>query len=161
MATLKTLTINGTTYSVVPVVPTASVTLLADGWTGNEGAYSQAVELAGVTSHTKVDLQPTPEQVEIFLAKTLAFVAENNNGVVTVYSIGDKPKNDYTIQVTMTEVEGDAPIRGNTVGLPNPQPDWNQEDSAKADYIKNKPSCETWTFTLEGGNTVTRQVVVR
>jgi hypothetical protein len=40
----------------------------------------------------------------------------------------------------MTEVEGDAPIRGDTVGLPNPQADWNQNDPAKADYIKNKDS---------------------
>lgn len=31
-------------------------------------------------------------------------------------------------------------IRGNTVGIPNPQPDWNQEDPSKADYIRNKPS---------------------
>ena len=31
-------------------------------------------------------------------------------------------------------------IIGNTVGLPNPNPDWNQTDPTKADYIKNKPS---------------------
>jgi hypothetical protein len=30
-------------------------------------------------------------------------------------------------------------IRGNTVGFPNPQPDWNQTDPTQADYIKNKP----------------------
>ena len=30
-------------------------------------------------------------------------------------------------------------IRGNTVGFPNPQPNWNQTDSTQADYIKNKP----------------------
>ena len=30
-------------------------------------------------------------------------------------------------------------IIGNTVGVPNPQPDWNQTDKRKADYIKNKP----------------------
>ena len=29
-------------------------------------------------------------------------------------------------------------IVGNTVGIPNPQPDWNQNDPTKADYIKNK-----------------------
>lgn len=150
MATLKTLTINGKQYEVVSVAPTASVTLLADGWEGSGDAYSQVVELAGVTSHTKVDLQPTPEQVEIFLAKTVAFVAENNDGVVTVYSIGDKPKNDYTIQVTLTEVEGEAPIRGNTVGLPNAQPDWDQTDPRHAGYIKNKPSVISPTHSWNG-----------
>lgn len=30
-------------------------------------------------------------------------------------------------------------IRGNTVGVSNPQPDWTQTDPSKADYIKNKP----------------------
>lgn len=30
-------------------------------------------------------------------------------------------------------------IRGNTVGFPNPQPDWNQSDPMQADYIRNKP----------------------
>lgn len=31
-------------------------------------------------------------------------------------------------------------IIGNIVGVPNPQPDWNQTDKRKADYIKNKPN---------------------
>ena len=31
------------------------------------------------------------------------------------------------------------PIVGNIVGIPNPQPDWLQEDRTKADFIKNKP----------------------
>lgn len=33
-----------------------------------------------------------------------------------------------------------AKIIGNTTATPNPRPDWNQTDSSKADYIKNKPS---------------------
>lgn len=32
-----------------------------------------------------------------------------------------------------------AKIIGNTTATPNPQPDWNQTDETKADYIKNKP----------------------
>jgi hypothetical protein len=31
-------------------------------------------------------------------------------------------------------------IIGNTTATPNPQPDWNQTDEKKADYIKNKPT---------------------
>ena len=30
-------------------------------------------------------------------------------------------------------------VIGNTTATPNPRPDWNQTDPAKADYIKNKP----------------------
>lgn len=35
-----------------------------------------------------------------------------------------------------------AKIIGNTVGIPNPQSDWNQNDPSKADYIKNKDLVE-------------------
>ena len=31
-------------------------------------------------------------------------------------------------------------IVGNTVGVPNPKPDWNQTDERKSDFIKNKPT---------------------
>jgi len=34
-------------------------------------------------------------------------------------------------------------IIGNTTATPNPQPDWNQTDETKADYIKNKPTIES------------------
>ena len=36
-----------------------------------------------------------------------------------------------------------AKIIGNTTATPNPRPDWNQTDSTKADYIKNKPAVLT------------------
>lgn len=142
MSQMKTLTINGTKYDIVPVVPATSVTLLANAWVGDGDRYSQVVEVPGVTDHTKVDLQPTSAQLEEFHYKVLAFVAENDGGVVTVYSIGDKPENDHTIQVTKTEVEGVGKIRGNTVGTSMPRPDWNQNDPKMADYIKNKPDLE-------------------
>lgn len=138
MSTLKTLTVNGKTYSVVPTVPAASVTLRAENWDGSNGAYSQVVALAGVTSHTKVDLQPTPEQLAEFHHKVLSFVAENDGGVVTVYAIGDKPSNDHTIQITLTEVEAAGKIRGNTVGTTMPRANLEQNDPAKADYVFGK-----------------------
>ena len=34
-------------------------------------------------------------------------------------------------------------IIGGLVGVPNPRPDWNQNDKTKADYIKNKPKVYT------------------
>lgn len=118
MAMLKTLTINGVTYNVTPVVPASSVTLLASAWVGDGDAYSQVVEIPGVTAHTRVDLQLTLEQLAIFHDKDLAFVTENEDGVVTVSALGDKPTNDYTMQVTLTEVHGGVgkKIYGVTVG---------------------------------------------
>lgn len=82
----------------------SEVTLLADKWVGEDSPYSQVVEAAGVTENSQVDLTPSVEQLDIFYQKDLAFVTENEDGVITVYAIGDKPANDYTIQVTITEV---------------------------------------------------------
>lgn len=80
------------------------VTLLASAWTGEEKLYHQVVEIEGVTENSQVDLTPSVEQLLVFYDKDLAFVTENEGGVVTVYAIGQKPANDYTIQVTITEV---------------------------------------------------------
>lgn len=81
-----------------------TVTLLASAWQGAEDPYSQVVSIEGVTAHSKVDLQPSVTQLAIFHDKDLAFVTENEDGVVTVYAIGDRPTNDYTMQATITEV---------------------------------------------------------
>ena len=152
MAILKTLTVNGVTYSVTPVVPASSVTLLASAWEGDGDSYSQMVEIPGVTTHTKVDLQPTSDQLVEFHNKVLGFVAENDGGRVTVYAIGDRPTDDHTIQITRTEVEGTGKIRGNTVGTTMPRPDWNQTDPKKADYIRNKPNPVEINDTAVGGD---------
>ncbi len=81
-----------------------SVTLLADAWDGEASPYRQAVIIDGVTKYSKIDLQPDAEQLSIFYEKDVTFLAENENGVVTILCIGQKPTNDYTLQVTMTEV---------------------------------------------------------
>ena len=83
----------------------AEVTLLASAWTTNaEGLHSQEVTIDGITEYSKVDLLPSVEQLAIFHNKDVAFVTENEDGVVTVYAIGDKPTLDYTMQVSITEV---------------------------------------------------------
>ena len=82
-----------------------SVTLLASAWTGSDNLHSQVLSIDGVTEYSKVDLLPSVEQLAIFFNKNVSFVTENEDGVVTVYAIGDKPTLDYTMQVQITEVE--------------------------------------------------------
>mgnify|MGYP003290228117 CR=1 FL=1 len=82
----------------------AYVNILANKWTGTKSPYSQVVTVEGVTANSQVDLTPSVEQLVIFYEKDLTFVTENDGGVVTVYAIGQKPANDYTIQATVTEV---------------------------------------------------------
>ena len=87
------------------VARVSDVTLLASSWVGNDHLYSQVVTIDGVTENSQVDLTPSVEQLAVFYEKDLTFVTENEDGVVTVYAIGQKPTNDYTIQVTITEVQ--------------------------------------------------------
>lgn len=81
-----------------------SVTLYASNWVGDASPYSQAVGIEGATQYSKIDLQPSTEQLTIFHQKDLAFVAENEDGEITIFCVGQKPTADYTIQVTVTEV---------------------------------------------------------
>lgn len=82
-----------------------NVELLASAWTGEDSPYSQIVNIDGITANSQVDLTPSVEQLAIFSEKDLVLVTENANGVVTAYAIGEKPKNDYLIQATVTEVK--------------------------------------------------------
>lgn len=86
------------------VAKLSSVNLPASKWVGSNSLYSQVVTIPGVTEYSKVDLLPSVEQLAIFHNKDVAFVTENEDGVVTVYAIGDKPLLDYDIQVSITEV---------------------------------------------------------
>ena len=81
------------------------ITILANNWVGTESPYAQVVTVEGVTENSQVDLTPSVAQLAIFHEKDLAFVTENDGGVVTVYAIGQKPTNDYEMQVTITEVD--------------------------------------------------------
>lgn len=90
---------------VVPVMPrVATITLKANAWTGSAAPYSQVVQIATVTSATKVELNATVSQIVSLQNDDIALMAENSSGTVTVYSFGGKPSSDMTMQVTLTEV---------------------------------------------------------
>lgn len=90
---------------VVPVLPrVATITLAAASWTGSSAPYSQVVEINTVTSATKIDLQPTVAQIVSMQNDDIALMAENVDGVVTIYSFGGKSSADMTMQVLLTEV---------------------------------------------------------
>lgn len=83
----------------------ANIELKAAGWTRtDDNLYSQVVTIDGVTEQSQIDPTPSAEQLAIFYNKSIAFVIENEDCVVTVYAIGQKPEKDYTMQVTITEV---------------------------------------------------------
>ena len=80
------------------------VMLYADKWVENDGGYSQIIDVEGVTPNSELTISFSESQLKVFHEKDLTFVAGNKNGVVTVYITGQKPMNDYEMQITMKEV---------------------------------------------------------
>lgn len=115
-----------TPYSKLPymsvdsfLLPTpASVTIYPDKWVQMADSngdfivnrYYQYVTInnATVTPNSKIDLQPKPEDLVVFHEKDLSFTAVNSGGQVRICVIGQKPTQEYTMQVTITEVADNA-----------------------------------------------------
>lgn len=90
---------------IVPVLPRIStITLNANAWTGTSEPYKQVVAINTVTSATKIDLQPTAQQIVSLQNAEISLMIENNGGTVTCYAIGNKPTVGYTMQVLLQEV---------------------------------------------------------
>lgn len=81
-----------------------TVTLLADSWVGDSNPWSQVVTIDNIVANSKIDLQPTAHQIVELQNDEITLMTENNDGVATVYAIGNKPTVDYTMQVLITEV---------------------------------------------------------
>lgn len=85
-------------------VKMTDITLPADGWKNAVSPYSQVVEVNGVSTNSRVDLQLSAEQTEAMAGENIAITAINDSGVVTVFAIGNKPAEDITLTATIMEV---------------------------------------------------------
>jgi hypothetical protein len=88
----------------ITVSKTATISLPASGWSKSTNTYSQVVTVAGATVNSKIDIYPTPEQLVELQITGISLVAVNEDGVVTVYALNNKPTSDYSIQVVLTEL---------------------------------------------------------
>lgn len=97
-----------------------SITLFVDKWiqvvdeAGENvvDTYSQivTVENATITPNSKVDLQPDTHQLCKLYDWGVALTTKNDNGVVTVYAVGDRPSESLSIQATVTEILLDSEV---------------------------------------------------
>ena len=85
-------------------VKTASITLAAASWTGDD-PYTQIVTISGVTAKSRIDLNPSAAVLAAAMEGGYGLVIGNNNGTVTVYAVGAKPSAAITVQVSITEVD--------------------------------------------------------
>ena len=81
-----------------------TITLLAANWVAVDNMYAQVVEVTGVTANSRVDMYPSAAQISQLEDDGVALTAENDGGVITVYSLNGKPSVDMEIQVALTEV---------------------------------------------------------
>lgn len=128
----------GSTSTPINVV---SVSAPLSEWKGAISPFSQVIFVPGVTATSKIDLQLGYEQLNTFRDQEIAFVAENVNGEITLYAIGEKPKADVNLQATLTEVVVSTErIIGDVATTTVPRPDYDQTDPEKGDFIKNRPT---------------------
>lgn len=85
-------------------VKTASITLAAASWTGDD-PYTQTVTISGVTAKSRIDLNPSAAVLTAAMEGGYGLVIGNNNGTVTAYAVGAKPTAAITVQVSITEVD--------------------------------------------------------
>ena len=99
-----TVTLEGPFGSGGAAVKLTRIHLSKDGWKGAQSPYSQTVAVEGISIGSMVDLQPAATQLQAFHEMDIAFTAENEEGIVTVYAIGDKPLEDIEFQASLVEV---------------------------------------------------------
>lgn len=81
-----------------------NITLPFANWIGTTYGYSQTVSIPGLTPNSKIDLQPTPDQLANFVRSGVSLTTSNENGIVTIHAIDNCPTSDITLQVQITEV---------------------------------------------------------
>lgn len=97
------------------IVKVTKFSLPKDDWKGAESPYSMIVSLDGISKNSKVDIWPSKEQIALLGHMRCGLCAANESGVVTVYAIGEKPTEDITVQVTITDVSTSGTLYGNLV----------------------------------------------
>lgn len=82
------------------------VTLLANNWTVSDDGYyfTQEIAVPNVTVNSKIDLQPTPEQMIQLLQSEISLFVANNNGTIVVYALNAVPEEDMTFKALRSEV---------------------------------------------------------
>ena len=81
-----------------------TINLPASSWVEEGSVYKQTVSISSVTSNSQVDLRPSQAQLQDMLTSGVSLMTANDNGTVTVFSIGGVPASDYSIQAIISEV---------------------------------------------------------
>lgn len=81
-----------------------TVSMPASGWTGSTNPWSQPLTINGITTSSKLDLNPTAHQIVALQNEEITLMISNEDGVAVAYAIGGKPSIDMHMQVLISEV---------------------------------------------------------
>ena len=81
-----------------------NISLLADNWVGTASPYSQTVTINGITDNSRVELCPSIEQLSYMGEHGISLMAINDNSIVTIYALNNKPTTNLDMQVTVSDV---------------------------------------------------------
>lgn len=87
------------TKADIPLV--TSVSLLAEGWTGDESPFKQNITIANAPTNSQVSIQLSDTAYKSLAENgTMVLRIDNVDGVFVATAIGEKPNTDLTVQVT-------------------------------------------------------------
>ena len=115
-----------------------NIVLFANNWTAvGNGRYSQNVTLDCATQYSKVDIQPTEDQILALHNDRVEIQIINNNGDIKAYSYGGKPSINLDLQATMEETNRSISRRYETITVYADA--WQGQDNVYTQpvYIKN------------------------
>lgn len=124
----------------------SQIVILKDSWKGATSPYSQKIEIPNASVNSKVEIQLDAEQLERLSQQRFTMAVGNSGGEFTVYAVGDKPRLDIDLQISLTDVlnvgSETREIYGNAISTHNPRSDYLQKDPSMADFIQNMPTEE-------------------
>lgn len=71
---------------------------------GDIGPYTQTLNVTGVTSNSKIDMQASAATIADIVDGEFSITIKNDNGTVTAYAVGKKPTIDLELTLSITEV---------------------------------------------------------
>ena len=84
----------------------SEITLLSGSWTLSENGlyYTQVVTIEGTTENSRVELEPTPDQIIQLMNQELTLFMGNTGGTIAAYCVNGVPSEDMTFEVRITGV---------------------------------------------------------
>jgi hypothetical protein len=80
-----------------------SVTIPYESWEG-EGPYTQSLSISDITVNSKIDMQADATTIANIVDGEFSITIKNDNGIVTAYAVGKKPKFDLELTLSIIEV---------------------------------------------------------